>query len=183
MCVNLQDFFLGKYRDLKVKKQMRKGLRFLFFSRLIIMKNFWNTLIDDFDVKAVNPLNVRFTPTATKIEEVDWLTEKIEDYAVNVMDKFPAKEQQDIILNAQGGGDKNELYIRNPKLTYYEAWIGDHVIHMYNNKILQTEPHPDSFCRGRRRGHRAGRFRIPRHVGGDRQHGGGREPDPRSETV
>ena len=53
---NLQDFFLGKYRDLKVKKQIRKGLRFLFFSRLIVVKVFWNTQIDDFDTKAVHPL-------------------------------------------------------------------------------------------------------------------------------
>ena len=37
---DLQDFFLEKYRTINLKKKMRKGLRFLFFSRLIVFKVF-----------------------------------------------------------------------------------------------------------------------------------------------
>lgn len=135
---NLQDFFLAKYRDLHLKKEVRKGLRYLFFSRLIVMKVFWNPKTDDFDTKAVKSTMIRFNPNATK--EMEWSIERIEDYAINLIERFPDKEAE--ILQKTGGVTLEELFIRNPKITYREGWFGDYVIYEYNGSILKTEKHP-----------------------------------------
>jgi hypothetical protein len=135
---DLQDFFLAKYRDLHLKKEVRKGLRYLFFSRLIVMKVFWNPATDDFDQKAVKPTMIRFNPNATK--EMEWAIEKVEEYATNLIERFPDKEES--ILAKTGGGTLEELFLRNPKIVYREGWFGDWVVYEYNGTILKTERHP-----------------------------------------
>ncbi len=136
---DLQGFFLEKYRTLHMKKKMRRGLRFLFFTRLIVIKIFWNADIDDFDVKPVHPLRVRFNPKANTIEETDYFIEEIEIPVLKLIEKFPEKEE--FIVSTQGGS-KEDLMVNNPKVVYREAWLGYNVVYQYRNQILRTEAHP-----------------------------------------
>lgn len=137
---NLQDFFLAKYRDLQIKKKMRKGLRYLFFSRLIVLKVFWNHDIDDFDTKAVDSRNVRFSPNANNMFESEFAIEEIEDTIPGLLELFPRKKEK--ILKIGGGGTEEEAYIENQKIKYQEAWIGDYVIYKLKGEILDKEPNP-----------------------------------------
>lgn len=138
---NLQDFILEKYKWLKMKNKFRKGLRYLFFSRLIVFKFFWDPEKDDFDQKPVNPLKVRFTPvTANSIEEVECFIEEIEAPLIDIIDKFPDKEEK--ILSLTGFSSKEELHVNNPKEVYREAWIGDYVIHKFQGEILEKKKNP-----------------------------------------
>lgn len=137
---NLQDFFLAKYRDLGIKRVMRRALRFLFFAKLLVLKVFWNYEIDDFDVRSVNPTKVRFSPKATTIFESEYAIEEIEKTFSEMVELFPDEKEE--IIKAMGGGSEEEQYLRNTKVVYYEAWIGGWVIYKFREKILKKEPHP-----------------------------------------
>ena len=138
---NLQDFFLDRYRKINLKKKMRKGLRYLFFSRLIVFKTFWDTEKDNYNQKPVKPLSIRFTPiTATQEDEVECWMEEIETPLLNLIDKFPEQERK--ILDLVGFTNKEELAIHNPKEKYYEVWLGDYVIYKFRNEILKKELNP-----------------------------------------
>jgi|TARA_Y100000310_G_C20679501_1_gene815073 hypothetical protein len=136
---DLQDFFLAKYKTLGMKKKMRRALRYLFFSRMLVMKTYWDTEIDDFNQKPVNPLKVRFNPKANNINETNYFIEEIETPVLNLIEKFP--EQEEFIVSVTGG-NKDELTVNNPKILYREAWIGYYVLYQFRNKILKVEPHP-----------------------------------------
>lgn len=136
---NLHDYFLDQYRDLGVKRAIKKSLRRLFFSRIFVLKVFWNYETEDFDVKSCDPRKVRFNSKATSIKETDVL-EEIEKTVCDLIDLFPEKEKK--ILNESGYATKEEAYIDGKKVVYHECWIGDYVIYKYKNEILKREPHP-----------------------------------------
>jgi len=138
---NLQDYFLERYRQIQLKKKMRKGLRFLFFSRLIVFKIFWDPVKDDYDQKPVHPLSVRFTPVnATDISEVEVFMEEIKIPISKMIERFPDKEEK--ILKMTGFPNMETLQITNPKETYYEVWLGNWVVYKFRNSILKKEPNP-----------------------------------------
>jgi len=133
-----ESYFRKKFEDLNVKEEMRKALRNLYFSRLLVLKPFWNAKIDDFDVKSLNPNDVRFGKNATKEEESEFAIEEVTDNLCALVARFPKKEKE--ILEKSGFTEetKQDAYIMNPEVKYKEAWIGDYIIFKYDNIILEV---------------------------------------------
>jgi len=138
----LEGYFRKKYQDLNVKETTRMGLRNLYFSRLIVLKVFWNAKINDFDVKALDPRNVRFGKTSRNEQESEFAIEEIPDNLCALVARFPKKKKE--ILEKSGFTEETEdqAYIMNPEVKYKEAWMGDYVIFKYDNIILDTIRNP-----------------------------------------
>src|SRR6478609_2432056 len=122
----LESFFRKKYIDLNIKETMRMGYRNLYFGRLIVIKAFWNPILNDFDYRAINPNNVRFGKFANKEQNSEFAIEEIEDNLCSVIDRFPTKKEE--LMKKYGITDEAQLYIKNPDVKYKEAWINDYVI-------------------------------------------------------
>lgn len=135
-------FFTKKYRDRNVKETVRMGLRNLYFSRFFVIKPFWNAKINDFDVVALDPRNVRVGKYSKKEDESEFVIEEITDNLCTLLYRFPKKEKE--ILEKSGFTEetKDDAYIMNPEVKYKEAWIGDYVIFKYDNIILDTIRNP-----------------------------------------
>ncbi len=138
----MESYFKKKYQDINAKEDFRMALRNLYFSRLFVLKPFWNAKIDDFDVKAVNPNDVRFSKFATKEEESEFAIEEVTDNLCNLLSRFPKKEKEILEKNGFTEETKDQAYIMNPEVKYKEAWIGDYVIFKYDNIILDTIRNP-----------------------------------------
>lgn len=142
----LESYFRKKYTDLNVKETMRMGLRNLYFSRLIVIKAFWNPLLGnggDFDYRAVDPRNIRVGKYARKEQDSEFVIEEIEDNLCSVVQRFPAK--RDELMRKYGFyGEEGErqMYIKNPDVKYKEAWIQEYVIFKLENIILDTIKNP-----------------------------------------
>lgn len=135
-----EQYFLKKYQDLNVKETMRKGLRNLYFGRLIVFKPFWNKKINDFDVIAIDPRKIRVNKNSTKEDNSDFVIEEITDNVTSVMALFPGKAAD--IMRQSGFSTVQEAYINNPEITYKEAWIGEYVIWKYAGMILGCMKNP-----------------------------------------
>lgn len=135
-----QQYFLKRYKDINVKEQFRKGLRNLYFSRLVVLKVFWNTTTNDFDIRSIDPLKVRVSPTSTKEEESEFVIEEIDDTLMAVCSRFPSKKEE--ILKLNGFEDETTAFIQNPKITYKEAWIGDTMYCVYGALLLSETKNP-----------------------------------------
>lgn len=136
----LESYFRKKYNDLNLKEIIRKGLRNLYFSRLVVIKVFWNPTINDFDYRAIDSRNVRIGKYATKEQDTEFVIEEIEDNLCAVIDRFPDKSKD--LMEKYGFTDENELYIKNPDVKYKEAWINDEVIFKLDNIILDVIKNP-----------------------------------------
>ncbi len=135
-----ETYFNKKYSDLNLKEVLRKGLRNLYFGRLIVVKTFWDSTINDFNARALDPRKIRIAPNATKEQESEYVIEEVEDYVLSVVRRFPDKAEK---IAAQAGyRDVNTLLIDNPKMVYQEAWIRDYVIFKYNNIIMGITQNP-----------------------------------------
>jgi len=66
-----EKFFVKRYEDRNVKETLRKALRNLYFSRLMVIKVFWNSMIDDFDVVSVDPRKIRVSPKCLRRRKVN----------------------------------------------------------------------------------------------------------------
>ena len=126
LSVQQEKYFQIKYNERNVKETIRKGLRNLYFGRLIILKPFWNAKINDFDVRVVDPRKVRFSKTATKEEDTEFAIEEITDKLSSVLKRFPAKSVD--ILKHFGMASDEDVLINNPEVKYQEAWCWDYVI-------------------------------------------------------
>lgn len=137
-----EKYFQIKYTERNVKETMRKGLRNLYFSRLIVLKPFWNNKINDFDVRVVDPRKVRFGKTSTKEEDSEFAIEEITDTLSSVLKRFPSKK--DAILKAAGMTTDDDVLVTNPEIKYYEAWCWDYVIFklVEDNTILGKIKNP-----------------------------------------
>jgi len=131
-----EKYFQIKYTERNVKEVIRKGLRNLYFGRLIVLKPFWNAKINDFDVRAIDPRKVRFSKTATKEDDSEFAIEEVTDTLSSVLKRFPGKNKE--ILTAFGMEKDDDVLINNPEVKYYEAWCWDYVIFKLqaNNVIL-----------------------------------------------
>lgn len=140
----LESYFRKKYIDLNLKEVVRMGLRNLYFGRLIVIKPFWNPLINDFDYRAVDPRNIRVGKYARKEPDTEFAIEEIEDNLCAVIQRFPAKRVE--LMKKFGFTDddagNNDLYIKNPDVKYKEAWIQDYVIFKLDNIILGCIKNP-----------------------------------------
>lgn len=142
----LESYFRKKYTDLNVKETMRMGLRNLYFSRLIVIKAFWNPALGnggDFDFRSVDPRNMRVGKYARKEQDTEFCIEEIEDNLCAVVERFP-KKKADLMQKYGFFGDEGErqMYIKNPDVKYKEAWIQDYVIFKLDNIILDTIKNP-----------------------------------------
>jgi hypothetical protein len=129
-----EKYFQIKYTERNVKEVIRKGLRNLYFGRLIILKPFWNAKINDFDVRAIDPRKVRFSKTSTKEEDSEFAIEEITDSLSSVLKRFPDKKTE--ILKNQGYDTDEDVLVENPDVKYKEAWLWDYVIFKLDNIIL-----------------------------------------------
>lgn len=133
----LENYFRKRYTDLNTKETMRMGLRNLYFSRLIVIKPFWNPLLGqggDFDFRAVDPNKVRFGKYARKEQDSEFAIEEIEDNLCAVVQRFPEKKQ--VLMSRYGyvGEDgERRMYIENPDVKYKESWIDEWVIFKLND--------------------------------------------------
>jgi len=140
----LESFFRKKYLDLNVKETMRMGYRNLYFGRLMVIKPFWNTIINDFDFRVVDPRNIRFGKYARKEQDSEFAIEEIDDNLCALVERFPKKKTE--LMKKYGFADDedgiNEMYIKNPDVKYKEAWIGDYVIFKLADIVLDCIKNP-----------------------------------------
>lgn len=133
-------YFARRYQERNVKETVRKGLRNLYFGRLIVLKPFWNAKLNDFDVRAVDPRKIRFGKNSTKEDDTEFAIEEISDTLAAVLQRFPAKKTE--ILTQAGMTSEDQILIDNPEITYKEAWIRDYVIFKYGNVIMGCVRNP-----------------------------------------
>jgi len=136
----LQKFLQKKLVDLNTKETLRMGLRNLYFSRLIVIKPFWNPIIDDFDFKVVDPNKIRFNKFSRNENTTDFAIEEIDDNLCSLIERFPSKKEE--LMSKFGITDEESLYIKNPDVKYKEAWIGNYVIFKIDNIILGCIKNP-----------------------------------------
>jgi len=142
LAIKQEGYFNKKYDDRNFKEIMRKGLRNLYLSRLIVLKPFWNAKINDFDAISVDPRKVRFAKNSTKEVESEFAIEEIEDSIANVIKKFPKKEKAILAKAGITEDNKSELLISNPKIKYKEAWVKDSLIVKYDEIIMSKGKNP-----------------------------------------
>jgi hypothetical protein len=136
----LESFFRKKYSDRNVKETVRMAYRNLYFGRLLVIKAFWNPVIDDFDFRAIDPRNVRIAKYARKEQDSEFVIEEIEDNLCAVIERFPEKKAE--LMKKYSIQNEEQLYIRNPDVKYKEAWIQDYVIFKLENIILGCIKNP-----------------------------------------
>lgn len=129
-----EKYFQIKYTERNVKEVIRKGLRNLYFSRLVVLKPFWNAKLNDFDVRVVDPRKVRFSKISTKEDDSEFAIEEITDNLSAVLKRFPAKNVE--ILKHFGKANDEDILVDNPEVQYYEAWCWDYVIFKLADIIL-----------------------------------------------
>lgn len=132
----LEGYFKKKFQDRNVKEVMRMGLRNLYFARLIVIKPFWNPKINDFDVKSIDPRDIRVGKYARKEDESEFAIEEVKDNLCSLIARFPEKEEEILVKSGFTKENIDQAYIMNPEVKYKEAWIGDYVIFKYDNIIL-----------------------------------------------
>lgn len=139
----LESFFQKKYLDLNTKETIRMGLRNLYFGRLVVIKAFWNPNLGnggDFDFRAIDPRKVRFGKYARNEQDSEFAIEEISDNLCAIVDRFPDKKEA--LMKKYGITSDNDLYIKNPEVTYKEAWIHDYVIFKLEDIVLGCIPNP-----------------------------------------
>ena len=137
---SLEQYFNIKYQVLDVKSCLRRGLRNLYFSRLIVLKVFWNAKINDFDVKPLDSRKVRFSKYATNETESEVAIEEIEDNLIAVINRFPSKKEE--ILKEAGQTDDAEMLVKNQEVKYKECWIKDRLWYSYGSVFLGDVSNP-----------------------------------------
>jgi len=139
LAMNQEKYFQTKYTDRNVKEKVRKGLRNLYYARLIVIKPFWDTSLNDFNAAVIDPRKVRFSKTATNEQESDFAIEEVTENACAVLKKFPNKKEE---IAKQAGKTLEDLYIDDPDINYKEAWIDDYVVWKYGPIILDKKKNP-----------------------------------------
>lgn len=129
-----EKYFQIKYEERNVKEVVRKGLRNLYFSRLLVLKPYWDPKINDFNVRALDPRKVRLGKKATKEDDSEFAIEEIDDSLTSVLRRFPTKK--DDILKKFGYTNEADILIENPDVTYKEAWIREYTIFKLDDIIL-----------------------------------------------
>lgn len=136
----LENYFRKKYLDRNIKETMRKAYRNLYFGRLLMIKPFWNTEIDDFDFRAIDPRKVRVGKYAIKEQDTEFAIEEVEDNLCSVTDRFPEKKKE--LMKKYGFMTEADMYIKNPDVKYKEAHVGDYVICKLDNIVLDAFKNP-----------------------------------------
>ena len=133
-------YFKKKYEDRNGKEVIRMALRNLYFARLAVIKVFWDSSIDDFNLRSVNPKDIRVAKSARNEEESEFTIEEVTDRLYPVLKRFPKKAAE--LLKLFGYKDETEAFLMNPEIKYKEAWVNDSVIFMYGTLILGAIKNP-----------------------------------------
>ena len=137
---NLQEYFLSKWRSLRVKKNMKRFNRSVFFAKIGVIKVFWDADIDDFGLKAMDPRKVRFGVYANGETESEYAIELVNDKTLlQLIDMFPAKKEK--ILEKAGITEEN-AFKTNPMAEWYEMWIGNGLVTVYKDMVLDKKLNP-----------------------------------------
>jgi len=128
-----------RYEKVNVKETLRMTLRDLYFSRIMILKPYWNIDKNNIDARRVDPNKVRFSATAKNEDESDFAIEEIETTLLKLIDMFPDRKQA--ILDGSGTIEER-LLIDNPTCTYREAWIGTDLFVKYKGILLYKGRNP-----------------------------------------
>lgn len=129
-----EKYFQIKYTDRNVKEVLRKGLRNLYFARLIVLKPYWDARLNDFNVRSIDPRNVRFSKNSTKEDDSEFAIEEIPDSLAALIRRFPAKKVE--ILSHFGLENDDEVLVDNREVKYKEAWCWDYTIFKLDTIIL-----------------------------------------------
>lgn len=149
LAINQERFFQDMYTKIGVKAEMRKGLRNLYFSRLLVLKPFWNSQKNNFDVKSIDPRKVRFSPNSSKEDNSEFAIEDVKDSVANIYERFKKDgadpknaEFNQKLMKELGGQDANDLLVSGREIEYEEAWCGDWLVCKYGNLILSKVKNP-----------------------------------------
>lgn len=137
-----EKYFQIKYEERNVKEAVRKALRNLYFSRLLVLKPYWDPKINDFNVRALDPRKVRLQKNCVNEQSSEFAIEEITDNLLAVLNRFPKKRKE--LLEHFGFTEENEeeVLVQNPEVKYKEAWIRDHVIFKLDSIILGVIRNP-----------------------------------------
>lgn len=139
LALSQERYFVHKYTTLNIKEELRKGLRNLYFGRLIVLKPFWNAQTNDFDAKSLDPRKVRIHKSATTTDDSEFVIEDVTDNIMSVIKRFSDKKED--ILKKSGLSEKKAV-LKNPEITYKEAWVGNRLVFKYQDMILANIRNP-----------------------------------------
>src|SRR3990167_4351545 len=128
-----------KYAKLNAKEMLRMALRDLYFSRILVLKPYWDNKTNDINARRVYPNKVRFSKTAKNELESEFAIEEIDCTVLKLIEMFPDKKNE--IIKAANIPEER-VYIDNPSCTYKETWIADELIVKFNQKILYKGKNP-----------------------------------------
>lgn len=140
----LQKVLLRKYEELEVQRHLENATRDIILKRFGVLKWFWNTTLDDVDVKALDPRVVLFPKLKVDANELPYVLE-LQDYTKSeIEDFFP-----DVDANTLVKGHKNEgfsqPYSPNSDDDIYqvvEAWTPEYVVWKQEDKVLKKMANP-----------------------------------------
>lgn len=134
LALKQEKYFSIKYGDRNVKEVIRKGLRNLYFGRLIVLKPYWDASINDFNVRSIKPTDIRVGKNSTKEDDSEFAIEEVTDNLAALLRRFPKKKTE--ILKHFGLADDEDVLVENPEVKYKEAWCWDYTIFKLGNIIL-----------------------------------------------
>lgn len=129
---------LDRYQSMDLKGEIRRGLRHLYFGRLIVMKPYWDTLKNDWCAVAVDPRKVRISKRAVKEEDADFVIEEVDCTLDQLIARFPDKETK--ILEKFGNVEPHDWPTTD--VTYRECWIGNSMVCKYQDIVLSNRRNP-----------------------------------------
>lgn len=122
----LQHQFLELYRKRRVKKKLKRGIRFVHFDRLICLYPFWNAEINDVDVRVVNPKNIRLPKNSNSPEEAAWSIEEVKEPLMALLSKSTEDEEKAIKDTLKIQDDM--LVKNNPDVVYRMFWTKEELV-------------------------------------------------------
>lgn len=138
-----EKYFQIKYNDRNIKEVIRKALRNLYFSRLLVIKPYWDAKLNDFNARAIDPRKVRFSSKSTKEDDSEFAIEDVCDNLAAVLRRFPTKSKEILEKHGYLGDDaETEALIENPEVEYEEAWYMDYVCFKMGDIILGRMKNP-----------------------------------------
>lgn len=134
-----EKFLLKLFEAVDMKSKLRRGLRFLYKSRLVVLKPHWDAAANDVALEVIDPRKIRVPKRATCEKESDFVIEEVETTVQGLLAKYPDKKE--LILKT-AGIDAEEAAIEDRDATYKEAWIGDWLCVKWQGVILERRRNP-----------------------------------------
>lgn len=140
IATNIEKYQKQAYQDLDIKEKKRKGLRNLYFSRIVIFKVFWDIENDNYNIRVIDPLKIRIDKDATSERDAKYIIEDVEISVSDLIKMFPDKEKE--IIEAVGVKDEKDAFINTKNVVYQEVWIDDVQISRFKDIILHKTKNP-----------------------------------------